>query len=412
MAQTENAGYISHSESTYYLKIGFHLEKMMMEHLAAIIPAMPDWAMKQALGLHQWQDSIHANELRVRTKELRGRPDKQVHPALSYIPVYLATAPNVRAMLAAIYESMKPRLVDLLQEQERSVFPVHDAPTQLIMRQICTEEKEQIASMKLLERLSTELHNAPAWQPWYAACDQIIGELLIDVFRQSKKWTEQRHQEALQELTRLAPEQLELPASQAIRPENFQVQDHVFAPVNPSRREELIWQFGYGYLQEMQAAETLGSIMYEIKGMPWEFYLDLSRHLWDEVRHSTIGEVRLKEIGVALEEMKYMTGNYSWRQEIDAARRYITLTLVIEAGSFPLRHIRLKGHMELNDYLSAQAFLYDAADETMHVQYGRKWAPELMSRYRLGADLEALVQECREANDKRTFDNNREPGLA
>ncbi len=181
------------------------------------------------------------------------------------------------------------------------------------------------------------------------------------------------------------------------------------APVNHSRKEELIWQFGYGYLQEMQAAETLGSIMYEIKEMPWEFYLDLARHLWDEVRHSTIGEVRLKEIGVSLEEIQYMTGNYSWRQEIDPVRRYITLTLVIEAGSFPLRNHRLKGHIEVNDYLSTQAFMYDVTDETMHVQYGRKWAPELMSRHEIGTDLDTLVEECREANEKRTFDNAREP---
>jgi hypothetical protein len=33
----------------------------------------------------------------------------------------------------------------------------------------------------------------------------------------------------------------------------------------------------------MMAAETLGSIIYEVRNMPWEYYFDSARHLYDKV---------------------------------------------------------------------------------------------------------------------------------
>ncbi len=203
MTQTKlkASGFISHTDSTYQLKHYFHLEKMLMQHIAAIIPAVPDWQIKQALGLHQWQDSIHANELRIRTKELRDRPDKSIHEALSYIGVYLALSPGVKTILKAIYESLKPRLINLCTEQLKSVFPVHDAPTLLLLKHICDEEQEGIHSMSMLLTNSLEFEPEETGKAYLAIFDQVVQDILYDVFHQSHEWTPQKHQQTIQQLT-------------------------------------------------------------------------------------------------------------------------------------------------------------------------------------------------------------------
>ena len=43
-----------------------------------------------------------------------------------------------------------------------------------------------------------------------------------------------------------------------------------------------LWRFKH-YLNEMTAAETLGSILWMTPEMPWEYQYNVSRHLWDEL---------------------------------------------------------------------------------------------------------------------------------
>ena len=45
---------------------------------------------------------------------------------------------------------------------------------------------------------------------------------------------------------------------------------------------------------EINVAEGLAVVLCETKEMPWEFYWDISRHLWDEVRHSMMGEAAIE----------------------------------------------------------------------------------------------------------------------
>ena len=40
----------------------------------------------------------------------------------------------------------------------------------------------------------------------------------------------------------------------------------------------------------MQAAESFTPMLFEAPNMPWDFYFDLSRHMWDEMRRAFFGE--------------------------------------------------------------------------------------------------------------------------
>lgn len=90
-----------------------------------------------------------------------------------------------------------------------------------------------------------------------------------------------------------------------------------------------------------------------------------------------------------------MTGSYGWRQLFDPLIRYCALTYVIEADSFALKHASYQKYLELGDMDSAQPIMFDIMDETMHVRFGQKWVPHLMTHYQYPDDLQALIKACR-----------------
>jgi uncharacterized ferritin-like protein (DUF455 family) len=172
-------------------------------------------------------------------------------------------------------------------------------------------------------------------------------------------------------------------------------------PEKVDRLEWLLWQFA-NYAAEMQAAETLATILWETEGMPWDFYFDIARHCWDEVRHSKLGETRLAELGYHVTDFPCSVGSYAWRQLFDPLIRYCALTYIIEAGSFKFKHESYQEYLAEGDSESAQAIMFDIVDETMHVRWGSKWVPKLMEHYGYTQTLEQLVEECRDITAKHS----------
>ena len=113
--------------------------------------------------------------------------------------------------------------------------------------------------------------------------------------------------------------------------------------------------------------------------MPWEFYFDISRQLWDEARHSAFGESKLLELGSNAAEVGLSNKAYALRQTLLPADRYAALATQ-EADAFPGKHAGLKDSVAHGDRLSAMAWSYDIADETQHVRFGSKWIPVLLER--------------------------------
>jgi uncharacterized ferritin-like protein (DUF455 family) len=157
-----------------------------------------------------------------------------------------------------------------------------------------------------------------------------------------------------------------------------------------------LWQF-VSYTMEMQAAETLATVLWEVEGMEWDFYYDVARHGYDECRHSKMGEERVRELGHEIHEFPQFIGNYAWRQLYDPMRRYGILTYIIEQDSFALKHETYKDYIRHEDAVSAEAIMYDIIDETMHVRWGQKWVPELMKFQGETKNLDEVIGECRQA---------------
>lgn len=133
------------------------------------------------------------------------------------------------------------------------------------------------------------------------------------------------------------------------------------------------------FLQEVQAADSCASLLFDAPDMPWDFLFDLSRHFWDETRHSLFGEKKLRELGSSAAEAGLSSKAYSLRQTLAPHDRYAALTTQ-EADAFPGKHIGLKDSIENNDSVSAMAWSYDISDETQHVRFGTKWLPVMIEK--------------------------------
>ncbi len=141
-------------------------------------------------------------------------------------------------------------------------------------------------------------------------------------------------------------------------------------PKEDDRIGQVVWQF-FNYTQEMQAAESLGSVLWMTGNMPWDFYFDLARHCYDEVRHSKLAETRLEGLGHHVTDFPCSVAAYAWRQLVDPLRSYCALTYVIETGAFKYKHETYQKHLEAGDIESAEAVLFDITDETIHVGLGK-----------------------------------------
>jgi hypothetical protein len=129
-------------------------------------------------------------------------------------------------------------------------------------------------------------------------------------------------------------------------------------------------------LLEMDVPEMMASFIAEKSHEPWEFYLDYKRQLWDEARHSMMGEVAFESRGVDWTKIPLNVG-FALRLNLHAAPDERQLLLYsIEQSLMPGdtgKRYEYNTALEAGDELSAHFHDYDWADEVLHAQIGRRW---------------------------------------
>jgi len=136
-------------------------------------------------------------------------------------------------------------------------------------------------------------------------------------------------------------------------------------------------------LSEINVAEGLAIVIYESKDKPWEFHQDLSRHLWDELRHSMMGEAAIEATygGSATIPMREYERIYC--MEAPPLEQYATLGIEIEGGQ--MRYpVGKRGEWEFCRDAAKNSLMttfqdYDWADEVLHVNLAKRqladWFP-------------------------------------
>ena len=362
--------------------------------LGGWLPGVERWETKHELGLHIWQNSENSRELRTRLWELRvNNPDKDVAAEVIKAIKALSLAQHDYELLGGLYLGVKKQLTETYQHYLTSTYSVYDFPSVPMLKRLVATNLEQLSwaerELALLTDSGEKKRNMQRWLSYTADVLNAIG----GVDGQGEKCALPTPPPAYSSL---------LPFSEARRDTRFKVQiSGLPMPEKVQRLEWLLWQFA-NYTAEMQAAETLATVLWETEAMPWEFYYDVARHCWDEVRHSKLGETRLAELGYHVTDFPCSVGSYAWRQLFDPLIRYCALTYIIEAGSFKLKHESYQEYLAEGDTESAQAIMFDIVDETMHVRWGSKWVPKLMEHYGYTQTLEEVIAQCREITAKHS----------
>ena len=362
--------------------------------LGGWLPGVVRWEVKHEVARHLWEDAQHSQALRTRLWELRvPNPDREVSERVVSAVEALGSAQSDVEMLAGVYLVLKKGLLEAYQARVTSIHPIYDAPSVPVLKRIIMEKEAQLGwAERAVAELAASGDLRRGVKRWTTYAEDVLAAAggVAGTGETSAPPTPPPGTESL------------LPFMEAKRDERFDVQLETGIKADKDDRlGQVLYQFA-NYGAEMQAAETLGSTLWEAEDMPWEFYFDLARHLYDEARHSQLGAARLSELGYHVTDFPHSVANYTWRQFMDPMRRYCTLTYVIEADSFAYKHETYSEHLKHDDHESAQALLFDITDETMHVRWGKKWVPELMKRYAYEGEVNDLVAECRALTAKNS----------
>jgi hypothetical protein len=334
---------------------------------AAFVPGMEDWNVRNELPLQVFSDLRMVQDLRVRHKEL-GVATGDLHlsqavPAREMLEL-LCEAPTSADALEAIFAVTKGYLAAWIKEALQSSLGVYDLPStplleaniELLQKQISWAAKGRAAlgtvNQGYLAKVTAALPG--------------VGQALAN--------HERRRAEPVKRARRIG----RLPLLDGATPRGFAARASIPPlPGDDSPYSVRERYFAMNFLQEVQASDSCASILFEAPDMPWDFYFDAARHMWDESRHAMFGQLKLTSLGIPVNQVALSTTAYRLRQTIAPHDRYAALTTQ-EADAFPGKHKGLKAALENNDAVGAMTWSYDIADETQHVRYGQKWLPTLI----------------------------------
>ena len=171
------------------------------------------------------------------------------------------------------------------------------------------------------------------------------------------------------------------------------VWDYIKPPIEDSA-DYLDYMLGIRF-SEINVAEGVAIVMYETPDMPWEFYYDLARHLWDEVRHAMMGEAAMESIYGDRSAIPMREYERVYCMEAQPLEQYATLGIEIEGGQ--MRYpVGKRGEWEFCRDVARQPLMttfqdFDWADEVLHVNLAKK---QLTTWFPSGtAELSAFAHE-------------------
>jgi hypothetical protein len=152
----------------------------------------------------------------------------------------------------------------------------------------------------------------------------------------------------------------------------------------------------YHNATEWQVIDPMCEIFYGLTNMPMDFFVDFSRHIWDECRHSMMGFRRLKELGYNIDDFDFSHGT----ERLTVLEDYFAgLTLIGEACSFTRKKGSIPLFLKKGDDRSAMLPEVDCSDEQLHVGFGHKWVTKIYESIRGSSDSREEIAR----KQRRTF---------
>jgi hypothetical protein len=363
-----------------YLNDWQYVERSIHRLLAGWGRHFCEWDGKSACHRHVWEQAEVVRRLRERIAEFPGgKPDAPVSARLEELANTVLLAPSFEDALDGIYLLLSKALAASYVAYVQNAHPVHDAPTVRLLHEITGAKEQEWLWYREWRREhphQTDTDYKARVKKALANCGSLMDALPVEGTSASPCGV---HVDFF------------LPRSTGCKigsPPKYNFMPFVraeFAANVDARR--LFWAYGY-MLEKSLPDDQLKWIWYG-HDMPWDFQYDVSRHLWDESRHGDSGLSRLKDFGIAMEEIGFPgygpaqfdlsePGEPLGSKELYDAVFFIGM--VAESGHFEVKNEAFTDFKNGNDLESAEMMLFDIIDETAHVQYAHKWLPVLAEK--------------------------------
>jgi hypothetical protein len=344
------------------------------EILTARITAEAIYELKTGFSLHSYLCSEHVQALRTRVGEMREPPlglEETPHDGLRVFFDEILAAPNTAALLMGIYEKALPALDAALERHQEDTNPLTDAPTRRILRFARLELADMLAFGRQSCACLVDAAARTALVPWLEMLDACVAAAGgLDGTGATGLVPERQFsaQPYVYERVPRRDERFRDVWNQGVNAESFLYNEEF-----PARAKALMML--YKRLREIDVPEMMASIIHETRGKPWEYYLAMSRQLWDEARHAMMGEVGFVALGIDWTQAR-ITHNWSYRlnTECTPLERHAVLYF-IEQGLMTRTGKRYEWEVGRDSGIPLMATIqdYDWADEVLHAQLGREW---------------------------------------
>lgn len=408
-------------ENVALLKRYNWVETRLTDLMLTQVTATPEWEVKDALCLHAWLDAEHAKWLQERVAELRHPPHNFHRAPDEALEACLQEALRSRGtveLLVALYRVIKPALLEAYRAHQELSNPLVDQPTRRILRFIILEEEEMVewgrAALEALLGDAEARATAAAW------------EAHLQAYLSAAQGVSGRHDVENSDTTSadgVPPPPL--PPSRATEPlepdwfprrdARFQSFNYHFPPhwvyAQPERpASERMLALVCKRLLELDVPEMMAHIIWEEKQRalasgapkPWSYTVDMCRQMWDEARHSMMGEAWLACHGIDFTRVPLNIGFSLGLNRLATPQEAHAALYWIEQGLMPRttgKAYEWRTAHEANDPLATLFMDYDWADEVLHVHIGRRWlVKEIGSREeaeRLGSEAFSRVMAVR-----------------
>ena len=347
-----------------------YAEERLMRLQAAHIVARPEWDLKILLGRLQYEDAQHADQLKARLPELRvarkkayQTPDTPLAMVFDEA-VHAATTVELLASLARVF---KPALGQAYRTYLAETNGLADYPTVRILKIIVAEEEE---ALQLLEAAYQDAVNSPDQEAEANRWTNTLQGLLI-----AAGGIDGRGEMTPDKLRPVRAAQPYTIPRQAARDDTYRrIWD--FIHVENERATERLAQMIATRLSEVTAAEGLAFVLCEVEDQPWPFYVDISRHLWDEMRHTLFGEVATEDILEDRRCMPIRDFDMTYISQMTPLQQYAALGIGIEAAMMkypPGKREEFEFCRDVAQYPLMTTFQdFDWADEVLHVNIARR----------------------------------------
>jgi hypothetical protein len=345
------------------------------EVLTARITAEPIYELKTGFSHHAYLCAEHVQALRTRVGEMREPPlglEEVPDPNLALFFDEVLAAPTTAELLVGLYEKALPALDAALARHQADTNPLADAPSVRVCRFARLELADMIAFGRRCIGCLVDEPARAAMQPWLRLLDDALAAAggLDGTAPPSVQAVGRLHSATpyVYDPVPRRDERFQDLYNQGVNPEAFLYDERYEA-----RPKALMMLFKR--LREIDVPEMMASIIHQTKGKPWEYYLAMSRQLWDEARHAMMGEVGFVALGVDWTQAR-VTHNWSLRlnTECTPIERHAVLYF-IEQGLMTRTGKRYEWEVGVasGEPLVRTFQDYDWADEVLHAALGREW---------------------------------------